>query len=174
MGAAALVWSYLADRSLFFASPPQDTIWMSLLSGTLLGVGVVLLTYVISIRFLWARKLNAWFYSVLGRLAWQEAFILAALSSVSEEMFFRGAMQPDLGLELTTLIFGLMHFPSEKRFLSWTVMATVLGYAFGWLCIWTGNILGAITAHFLINFTNLQLLGRESMRVGADEPDPPI
>lgn len=136
-----------------------------MLSGSLLGLGVVLLTYVISVRFLWARRLNGWFYSLLGRIAWADALLLAALSSVGEEMFFRGAMQPDLGLELTTLIFGLMHFPAEKKFLTWTVMATLLGYAFGLLTIWTGNIFGAIAAHFLINFLNLQLLGWDALRV---------
>ena len=84
-----------------------------------------------------------------------EVLALAVLSSVGEELFFRGAMQPTAGLWLTTTLFGLMHLPHRREFWPWTVSALVMGLIFGVLTEQTANLAGAIIAHFVINFLNL-------------------
>jgi hypothetical protein len=69
-------------------------------------------------------------------------------------------MQPTLGLWITTIIFGLMHIPPKLRLWPWTLMAGLLGLLFGLMTQWSGNIAGAVLAHFIINMLNLRQIAR--------------
>ena len=84
--------------------------------------------------------------------------ILALASSIGEELLFRGALLPWFGVWAQALIFAGLHVGPGKRFLPWTLSALVLGIAFGWLAVWTGNLGGPIAAHFAINFLNLRYI----------------
>jgi len=84
--------------------------------------------------------------------------ILALASSIGEELLFRGALMPWLGIWLQAAIFALLHVGPGRRFLPWTVSAFVLGLLFGALAQWTGNLGGPIAAHFAINFLNLRYI----------------
>ncbi|MCB9635136.1 MAG: CPBP family intramembrane metalloprotease [Sandaracinus sp.] len=107
----------------------------------------------------WARRMHRGFRDVLGPdLTDREIVVFAGASAIAEELFFRGAMQPTLGLPLTALVFGLVHVPPDRRFLPWTLVAVVGGLAFGAVVALTGNLVGAILAHALVNYLNLQFI----------------
>jgi membrane protease YdiL (CAAX protease family) len=119
------------------------------------------------------RWLAAEVRGVLGFCSPSACFGLALASAVGEEVFFRGAMQPAVGLGLTSLAFGIVHVGPDRRFLLWTAFASVLGLGLGWLLEWTGSLLGCILAHFTINFLNLlqiMRLGSRGMMRGSS-PD---
>jgi len=126
--------------------------------GVVLGVGVVGLTRLATKHFAWAKELNASFRDLLGPLAGREILILALASSIGEELLFRGALLPWVGVWWQALVFALLHVGPKKRFLPWTASAFVLGVAFGELAIRTGNLGGPIAAHFMINFLNLRFI----------------
>jgi len=84
--------------------------------------------------------------------------ILALASSIGEELLFRGALLPWLGVWLQAAVFALLHIGPGRRFLPWTASAFGLGLAFGALASWTGNLGGPIAAHFMINFLNLRYI----------------
>jgi membrane protease YdiL (CAAX protease family) len=128
--------------------------------GALLGLGVVALTRLSTRHFQWARELHASCRDLLGPLSGREIVILALASSIGEELLFRGALLPWLGLWLQALVFALLHVGPGRRFLPWTASAAALGVAFGWLAIVTGNLGGPIAAHFAINFLNLRHIVR--------------
>lgn len=128
--------------------------------GAALGLGVVALTRVATSRFQWARDLHASFRDLLGSLSTREIVILALASSIGEELLFRGALLPWMGVWLQGLVFAALHVGPGRRFLPWTISAAVLGLAFGGLAIWTGNLGGPIAAHFAINFLNLRYIVR--------------
>ena len=130
--------------------------------GAALGLGVVGLTRVATRHFQWARDLHTSFHDLLGPLTGREIFILALASSIGEEILFRGALLPWLGVWLQGLVFALLHIGPGKRFVPWTVSALVMGVAFGALAQWTGNLGGPIAAHFTINFLNLRHIVRTS------------
>ena len=160
---AALIWGALAGRPWLLFTPGVSTLNGLLLgagAGAVLGLGVVLLTRTVLARFRWHQELYRWFLQVLGPLSRRDAFWLALLSSVGEELFFRGAMQPSLGIWITTAAFGLAHLPPMRRLLPWTAAALLLGLAMGYITLWSGNLAGAILAHFLVNFLNLGDLNR--------------
>jgi uncharacterized protein len=128
--------------------------------GGVVGLGVVWLTRIASRHFQWARDLHASFHDLLGPLAGREILILALASSIGEEVLFRGALLPWLGVWLQAFVFALLHVGPGKRFLPWTASALVMGLAFGWLAQWTGNLGAPIAAHFAINFLNLRHIVR--------------
>ena len=169
---AALIWGALAARPWLLFTPgvtsPLDLL-LGVAAGLGLGLGVVALTRLSLTHLSWAREMYRWFCQVLGPLSRRDAFWLALLSSVGEELFFRGAMQPSLGLWLTSIIFGLAHLPPRVRFLPWTATALLLGIALGGITLWTHNLAGAILAHFLINFLNLSQLNRYAPETVHDE-----
>lgn len=126
--------------------------------GAVIGLGVVGLTRVATRRFAWAKDLHASFRDLLGQLTGKEIVILALASSIGEELLFRGALLPWLGVWVQGVVFALLHVGPKKRFLPWTVSALVLGIGFGLLTEHTGNLGGPIAAHFMINFLNLRYI----------------
>jgi hypothetical protein len=99
---------------------------------------------------------------------WRDLILLSVFSGTGEESFFRGALQPELGLVATSLLFGLLHAGPDRRYLVWTVWAVGAGFLFGALYQWTGGILAPITAHVLHNAATLLLWKwSRSVRSGA-------
>ena len=78
------------------------------------------------------------------------AFALAALSSVAEELFFRGALMPLIGVWGQALVFGLLH-PMPRRAWIYMVFTFAAGVCFGYATLLTGSLIPAIAAHFVIN-----------------------
>ena len=139
-------------------SPPLWLLGASPLLGIALGLGVVGLTRLATSRYQWARELHASFRDLLGPLSGREIVILALASAIGEELLFRGALMPWMGIWLQAAVFAALHIGPGRRFLPWTASAFALGVAFGGLATWTGNLGGPIAAHFVINFLNLRYI----------------
>lgn len=87
-------------------------------------------------------------------------FELALLSSMSEELLFRGLLQPIIGLVPCSIIFGAIHFPREKALIIWPIWAAVVGLCLGTGKIYFQGLVFPILAHFLINFIHLRKYAR--------------
>ncbi|HVK84997.1 MAG TPA: CPBP family intramembrane glutamic endopeptidase [Kofleriaceae bacterium] len=139
--------------------------------GPLIGVGVGLavvgLTRLATRRWQWAKDLHASFRDLLGPLTGREIMILALASSIGEELLFRGALMPWLGVWLQGVVFALLHVGPKLRFLPWTASALVLGIGFGALAQVTGNLGAPIAAHFMINFLNLRHIVTTELRTAV-------
>jgi hypothetical protein len=121
---------------------------------------VVVLSRVAVRRFKWAQRLHRDFRNLLGPLSSREVLVLALASAIGEELLFRGALQPWIGLWPQAIIFAALHVGPGARFLPWTASALVLGVAFGYMFQATGDLGGPIAAHFTINYLNLQFIRR--------------
>ena len=168
-GAMALVAIVFAagrgDPDLYrIGTPSAVLLLLGPTLGFLLGLAIVALTRLATKRSQWARDLHASFRDLIGPLALREVVILAMASSVGEELLFRGALLPWLGVWVQATIFALLHVGPGKRFLPWTASAFVLGLAFGELALRTGSLGGPIAAHFAINFFNLRYIVRTPAR----------
>lgn len=133
---------------------------LSPLVGLLLGLAVVVLSRIAVERAAWARDLHQNFRHVLGALTGREIAVLAVASAIGEELMFRGALQPWIGLWAQAAIFALLHIGPSKRFLPWTMMALAMGIALGLVAEATGDLGAPIVAHFTINFCNLRFINR--------------
>jgi hypothetical protein len=77
------------------------------------------------------------------------AFLLAFTSSTGEEIIFRGAVQPALGIGLTAVVFTASHV--QYALTPATLFILVLAFALGLLRKYT-NTTTAIICHFTYNF----------------------
>lgn len=78
------------------------------------------------------------------------AFALALMSSVAEELFFRGVLMPLVGIWGQAIFFGLMH-PAPKQAWHYPIFTGFAGLVFGFATLYTGSLYAAICAHFVIN-----------------------
>ncbi len=99
-----------------------------------------------------ARELKQW----LGDLSAGRILLIAVASGIGEELFFRGWLLNELGLLLSSLIFGLVHLPPNRNWRLWPLFAFIIGLLLGTLCLWTHTLLFAIAAHAGINYLNIK------------------
>ncbi|MEZ4231445.1 MAG: CPBP family intramembrane glutamic endopeptidase [Polyangiaceae bacterium] len=134
-------------------------------AGLLVGLLVVVLTRVSVVRFGWARQLHRDLRPVARGLSPVGLLVLAVLSSLGEELLFRGALQPLAGVWIQALVFGLVHYvPGPSRWV-WAAWAALIGLVLGLVYAATGSLLGPLLAHALINGVNLRFLKHH-------DPDP--
>lgn len=79
---------------------------------------------------------------------------IAASAGLVEEAFFRGFLQPRVGIAVSTLFFALAHLSYDQPIM--LVGVTILSLLYGLLTRWRQTIWPAIVAHFL--FDAIQLL----------------
>lgn len=141
--------------------------------GLFAGLAGVLSTRALVRRTEWARALRTELRAVLPELDARSAWLLALASGTAEELLFRGALQPWLGLVLASLVFGAAHFVPRRRLWTWAAWATVVGLVLGGIFELTGSLAGAVLAHVLINGINLGDLGRHDPELDVQPPPPP-
>lgn len=165
MAAVAAIWRVLIQgEPMFFASVSAQhqgfAVGLDLATGVGTGLSVVLLSDLLTQRTQWGEALARRLAETVGPLSLTQCVALALLSGIGEEMFFRGALQPVVGLGWASLLFGVMHFAPDRALLPWTGFAVVMGAVFGALYLWTGSLLAPIVAHVVINGVNLPRLVR--------------
>jgi membrane protease YdiL (CAAX protease family) len=115
----------------------------------------------VSQRLPWTRPdgpMGDAFRRMVGPLSLPAVVALAAFSAVGEELFFRGILQPWLGLWPTAILFGLVHIPPERALWSWPLLAFGMGVLLGLLTQTTQGLGMAIGVHFALNLLNLHAL----------------
>jgi len=163
----ALAWAWLDRNRLAWS---LDVSWLSgsyparlglsLALGATLALVVVAATPALVKRTSWARLLHAELKEIISPLSSTEITLLAVASGLSEELFFRGALQPVVGLLLASVIFGAFHLGPKKVFLAWTFWAFVMGLLLGSIFALTGVLWGPVLAHVGINQRNMTFIRR--------------
>ena len=128
---AAVVFSALRDRNL---SMLGGSPFLSLCVGGVTACGTVSLSI-----FLY--RLSPVVQTLSDELAPRlvdgasksELILVSVFSGVGEEAFFRGALQPELGLVATSVLFGALHVVPKRRFFVWTLLSVGAGFLFGFL-----------------------------------------
>jgi hypothetical protein len=166
---AALLWAWWADQPLGFASEEAAARGVAPLrdagAGALVGLAVVLLSSWFTRHTRAGDRLARALALLVGRRTAAECVALALASGIGEEAFFRGAMQPQLGLVATSLLFGLAHFAPRRDLVPWTGFSLAAGFALGALFEATGNLVAPVVAHAIVNGVNLRLLSRDYAEV---------
>jgi membrane protease YdiL (CAAX protease family) len=166
LAVVGIVIGVARDDADIYRLAGRATIWkmaFSPLIGIAVGLGVVFVTRLCVHRFAWARRLHRDFRGLLGNSSPRDILVLAAASSIGEELLFRGALLPWLGIWWSTAIFAVLHIGPGSRFLPWTVSAFVIGLLFGALFLWLGDLGAPIVAHFAINYINLNYIVRTEL-----------
>ncbi|MBI1278420.1 MAG: CPBP family intramembrane metalloprotease [Anaerolineaceae bacterium] len=136
---------------------PQNVGW-----GILVGVGLILAVRIITIIWmslvtpeLFAQQTSAAAEIDSQFNTLQAAFLLALSSAISEEILFRGALQPIFGIPLTTLLFVFFH--EQYTLTPAMLIILVVGIGLALLRRYQGTT-SAIIAHFIYNFVQIALV----------------
>jgi membrane protease YdiL (CAAX protease family) len=165
LGAAALAWGGLRGQpNIWHLTGRDPAVVTGILSGLAAGLLIVFASRMALYRFEWARSLHRDLRHMLFPLTDVEIVVLAGASSIGEEMFFRGALMPAIGLLGSSAIFALLHIGPKARHLPWTASSFVVGLLFGAMFQWTGDLTGPVLAHFLVNFLNLRYVAQVELR----------
>jgi len=138
-----------------------------LLHGVALGLVIVVLCHA-GFRLLRpVRRASTLMARILGPLRLRDALWLALLSGFGEELLFRGALWPHLGLIGSAVIFGVLHTVPLRALAGYPIFAFLAGIVLGLLRQESGSIWPAVVCHFTVNALNLAWLGRiERRRLG--------
>jgi membrane protease YdiL (CAAX protease family) len=162
--AVAVVWSGFRDVPLTLGPIRRG------LGGGVAGAGVLAVAngYILcrapavwpvrSIRRLFIESIRPLF----DRVRPFDVVAIGVAAGVGEEFFFRGVLQPELGLVAASVIFGLLHTGGRDT-LVFGVWVTCMGAALGALAIWAGGLLAPIVAHAVYDAGVLAVIrwGRE-------------
>ncbi|MFH0946699.1 MAG: CPBP family intramembrane glutamic endopeptidase [Planctomycetota bacterium] len=168
LAAGSLTWIHFREPdplALLLAS--RCPAGVALLLGGLTGVAVVLASDFWLERFDWTDRLQRQVEEILRPMTVPRAAQLALFSGISEELLFRGALLPILGLWLSSLVFGLLH--CGPRLGGWTLFAVLAGLLLGGLFLLTGGVLAPVCAHVLINGIQLVRMARQPQAQGEGE-----
>lgn len=166
MAGVGVGWSALRGHAQVWSVQGREDpqVLLGAASGLLMGLGIVFASRLAVHRFEWARSLHRDLRGRLGPLQDAEILVLAAASSVGEEIFFRGALLPVMGLFGSSVVFALLHVGPQLRYLPWTFASFAAGLLFGQLFLWAGDLSGPIAAHFTVNYLNLRHLSQHHLR----------
>ncbi len=82
--------------------------------------------------------------------------LVSASAGVVEEIFFRGFLQPRIGIPLSTALFAFAHIGYGEPFMLFGV--TLLSLAYALLARWRRSIWAAVGAHFVFDAVQLLVL----------------
>ncbi|MBN2303181.1 MAG: CPBP family intramembrane metalloprotease [Anaerolineae bacterium] len=102
----------------------------------------------------------------MSMLRYRHAVYVGLLAGIPEEILFRGAIQPTLGLVLTSALFGALHAITWVYF----VYAMIAGMVLGVLAQWRSGLWASVAAHTVIDVVMLALLIRSWRRRGLEHP----
>ncbi|MEW6580629.1 MAG: type II CAAX endopeptidase family protein [Chloroflexota bacterium] len=164
MVAVGIGWALLAGDEGPGAWFPRERWLADLLLGALLGAGFAAGAWGLFGRIPALRRIERRLVAVLDVAALRphHAIIFGLLAGVPEEILFRGALQPTLGLLVASLVFGALHAVT----LAYFVYAGVAGMLLGALALWRGALWAPIAAHTVIDVIMFALLIRR-WRTGA-------
>lgn len=163
----ACIWMFFRDGYLFYKK-----LHFTENLPEVFNISFVFIFFVVFVSFLltqftvWGKESEELLVKTLGKLGFSEILLMALLSSIGEELLFRGAMQISFAeiwgvsnsVFLTSLIFGLFHPPVDKKLFYFPYMAFFLSLGLGWTLVKTSNILCPVIIHFGINFCNMSIM----------------
>jgi membrane protease YdiL (CAAX protease family) len=163
-------WAWVFEIELFGPTAPTGR---GFLEGVALGLAIVALchaAYRLSARMREATRFLGGFF---GPIRVRDAIWLAAISGVAEEMCFRGALWPHLGLVGTSVLFAICHVVPVRELAAYPLFAFLAGIVFGSLREHTGSVWPCALAHATVNALNLAWIGTVERRRPAAPPPPP-
>jgi len=135
---------------------------LSLASSAALGLAVATLivafTRLAVPRFGWAQRLHSELRPVARELTLGQILVIAGLSSLGEELLFRGLLVPLLTVVPAAVVFGLAHQIKGPSRWIWAGWATAVGLMLGAIFALTGSLVGPLLAHAIVNAANLTYL----------------
>jgi hypothetical protein len=142
----------------WLSAPLAVSLTLSAALGLALATVAIAATRVTVTRFEWARRLHEELRPVARDFSASQILLVAGLSSLGEELLFRGLLTPWIGVVPGAILFGLAHQMKGPSRWVWVAWATVVGLGLGAIFALTGSLVGPLVAHAVVNAVNLAYL----------------
>jgi membrane protease YdiL (CAAX protease family) len=170
----ALVIDHFSEDSVNLAASlagPASPL-LQVLYGLLAGaVAAAIASLTISMKFM--QGISSRYVNLFGQINFNrnEIVLVSLCAGVGEELLFRGALQPFMGIALTSFLFVGMHGYYSIR--SWQIsvygaVMTVIIAAIGWMSVAFG-LISAMVAHTVIDVVLLHRLQEAGRRKAQEE-----
>lgn len=152
----ALLWAFWQDIPLYAALIPSIIAWIQ---GIFLGFLFLIFNYAV---IEWGARYSKILRTLktlievdvsplFRRINMQAVVVIALMSGVAEEIFFRGVLQAQFGIWIASAVFGLAHI-WKKTAIVYGIYAALMGAVFGGIYEYSGNLWIPILAHIVNNF----------------------
>lgn len=143
--------------------------------GLAAGIGIAIGAHLIIASPL-LNKVNMTYARMLGRfrLSFSEVLLISLCAGVGEEMLFRGAIQPLLGIPITSVLFVAIHGYLNPRDWRLSIYGLFMTTGIAWLGYLADSrgLLSAIVGHTIIDVYLLIYLQRAAKSVSVEHnPD---
>lgn len=176
MPLVAIVVDRFSDTvNLQLAITGDGKYWEQLAAGAFAGVMIAVTAHILIASPL-LDAVNTSYARMLGRfrLTFSEILLISLCAGVGEEMLFRGAVQPFLGIPVTSILFVAIHGylnPRDWRISIYGIFMTAGIACLGYLAESRG-LLSAIVGHTIIDVYLLIYLQRTAKAIPVtDNPD---
>ncbi|MEP7126817.1 MAG: type II CAAX endopeptidase family protein, partial [Byssovorax sp.] len=142
----------------WLAAPLAVSLSLSATLGLAVAAFLIVMTRLTVPRFAWARRLHEELRPVARDFTAGQILLIAGLSSLGEELLFRGLLTPWIGVVPAAILFGLAHQIKGPSRWIWAAWATVVGLSLGAIFALTGSLVGPLLAHAVVNGVNLVYL----------------
>ncbi len=147
-----------ATRTPWIPESPLEGVVASLVLGVAGACLTILITRLLVRRAAWARALHGELRPLVKGEGSGVIALMALASSVGEELFFRGFLSVTIGVVLSSLAFGALHQVRGKGRIGWAASAFAMGIFLSFVYGVTGQLVGCIVAHAIVNVVNLQYM----------------
>ena len=141
---------------------------MQLLWGGIAGLGIAVGAHLLIASPL-LNEVNSSYARLLGRfrLTFSEILLISLCAGVGEEMLFRGAVQPFLGIPITSVLFVAIHGYLNPRDWRLSIYGLLMTVGIAWLGYLadTRGLLSAIVGHTIIDVYLLVYLQRSAKSI---------
>ena len=151
---AVLIDRYSETVDLAASLIGKAPFWQQLVAGLVVGiVSAVIAQWIVTRPFM--RKINSEYASLIGnfKMNWSEILFLSMCAGIGEEILFRGAIQPYMGIFLTSFIFVAIHGymnPRNWRLSVYGLYMLMVICVLGYLSV-TMGLITAIIGHTIID-----------------------
>ncbi|MFM9006777.1 MAG: CPBP family intramembrane glutamic endopeptidase [Flavobacteriales bacterium] len=148
---------------------------MQLLWGSIAGIAIALGAHLLIASPL-LNQVNSSYARILGRfkLNLSEVVLISLCAGIGEEMLFRGAIQPFLGIPITSILFVAIHGYLNPRDWRLAIYGLFMTGGIAWLGYLadTRGLLSAMMGHTIIDVYLLLYLQRTAKTIQVtDNPD---
>jgi membrane protease YdiL (CAAX protease family) len=90
----------------------------------------------------------------LGRISYMSAVSLSLWAAFAEEVLFRAALQPLIGMPISIIAYVLVHTGPHGLFSAWSFQSLLVGTMFAVIYDQTQNLPLVILVHFMVNLVS--------------------
>ena len=160
-----LILIYTIYQEFTFSSLLRFEIDKITIAVIIMGSGLLILLQLLFHKFVSKEKLYDEVNKILiEKFSLKQLFFIFLCGSIVEEFLFRGILQPELGIWVTSILFTLTHYRYYKKFYI-LIEVFLMGIILGLTYAVTSLLWVPIICHFVVNYFTVVLIKKGYLQI---------